>query len=65
MKCDCGFSCTSEKIFWLHKTECYNKKTEYMNLSWHELRKYAAEKGIDVANKKKDQILTELQRLEG
>jgi hypothetical protein len=67
--CNCGFYCTSEKIFWLHKSECNKKvendKPEYLLLGWQELRKYAMEKGIDITNKKKDEILVELQRLEG
>jgi len=37
----------------------------YAELGWPELKKYAAEKGIDVKGKKKEEILKALADLEG
>ena len=40
-------------------------ENKYEKMGWQELRKYAASKGIDVAEKKKAEIIAELQKLEG
>ena len=37
----------------------------YAELGWPELKKYAAEKGIDVKGKKKEEILKALADMEG
>jgi len=75
LKCkNCDFSCTSEKIFWLHLTECKAEKSEdkaksekkdFNSLNWNDLRKYAVSKGIEIIGLKKEEIIEKLQTLEG
>jgi hypothetical protein len=40
-------------------------ENKYEKMGWQELRRYATSKGIDVAEKKKAEIIAELQKLEG
>ena len=40
-------------------------ENKYEKMRWQELKKYAMSKGIDVAEKKKAEIIAELQKLEG
>ena len=77
LKCkSCDFSCTSEKIFYLHKLECKNKDviltensenkiTDYTDMDFQSLKSLASEKGINTYKMKKAEIIEALQRLEG
>jgi len=39
--------------------------TNYENMKWQDLRKYAIENGIDISGLKKDEIIGKLHELEG
>jgi hypothetical protein len=73
MKCKyCGYETNSEKIFYSHENSCLKVQEENgltttaatrpEEMSYQELRKLAAEKGIDL--KKKEEILQALKELE-
>lgn len=63
----CGTEITSEKIFAIHIKKCDQKqeqkqeKVDIDRMNWREFLKYASKQGINVKNKKKQEILRELK----
>lgn len=81
MRCKhCGYETNSDSIFFLHENTCIEVQQEngliqqekpydnvklYKKMGLPELQKYATEKGIDVKDKKKDEIIEALIKQEG
>lgn len=78
MKCPyCGYETNSETIFYMHVNGCLATQEEngltgggsdeknYEKMNWQQLKKHAAQKGIDITAKKKGEILQELADMEG
>lgn len=67
MKCNkCGVEITSEKIWFIHPSECQGnteiiEKVNYSKLTYAEIKELCMEKGINPFGKKKEELIKILE----